>query len=155
MQRDTFRMDVGKTGWLAAGGQSEQPVLNLYFDGPRTRLKELLTSRLRDDISAEELDVSFRFLSPASEADTGVFSLSDRVTGDFILECEGAADSIRTFVQTVGEYANRSGRDAQYEVQIRADTNVVASFEKELLLVYNADGTLLRHASLIPSGVEM
>ncbi|QLH82418.1 hypothetical protein HZS54_12680 [Halosimplex pelagicum] len=148
-------MDVDKTGWLATDGQPEQPVLHLYFDGPRPRLKELLTSRLREDIRPDEIDVTFRFVSPTSEADTGVFSLSDRVTGDFILECEGKADSIRTFVRGVGEYANRSGRDARYEVQIRADTGVVASFEKELLLVYNADGTLLRHASLIPSSVEM
>lgn len=155
MERDQFHAETAATGEAATDGQPKQPVLRLHFDGSHDSLRRLLAGRLRDDIDAEEIDVSFRHLSPGGETDEGVIGLSDRVTGRYILEVKTAVDRVREFVQTVREDTERCGGDVRYHVEIQAQAETVTTFEKELLLVYDADGTLLRDASLIPNGVEL
>lgn len=155
MGRDQFHVATTTVKETAIDAPPEHPVLRIHFDGPRDRLRQKLSERPREDLTAEEIDVSFRHLPTDEEPAEGVLALSDRVTGRFILEVKTAVDSVREFVQTVRESANQTGNDARYRVEIRADTKAVTAFEKDLLLVYDASGTLLRDASFIPAGVEL
>jgi heat shock protein HspQ len=82
-----------------------------------------------------------------------VFSLSNRVTGEFVLEVNTDAGPVLDLVETAREGAD--GRGACYRVVVRQDETDVATYEKETLLVYDEEGNLLRQHSLIPSGVEL
>ncbi|WP_128904742.1 DUF5793 family protein [Halorubrum amylolyticum] len=155
MQGDQFTIGFTTTGLAGTGADSGQPVLRLAFDGSRDRLQELLSERLPDDINEEAVDVSFRGLSPSDGTDEGVLSLSDRVTGAYVLEIKTQEEPILEFVQAVREYAARTGHQAAYRIVMQANAETVTVFEKTLLLVYDANGTLRRHASLIPSDIEL
>lgn len=149
----TIRFQQGGGGTSAR--HSDRPILVIHFDGSSDRLHEELNTRLREDTSAADIEVSFRFLGSGDDAEAGVLALTDRVTGDYILECDGETETIRKLIQTVREDTESTDESAQYAVQIQAGTDSLARFTKELLPVYDADGTLLRHRSLIPGDIEM
>jgi hypothetical protein len=155
MQGDQFTIGFTTTELTVTGADSGQPVLRLSFDGSRDSLQELLRERLRDDISEEAVYVSFRSLSSSERTDEGVLSLSNRVTGAYVLEIRTQREPILEFVQAVREYADRTGHEAAYRIVMQANAETVTMFEKTLLLVYDANGTLCRHASLIPSDIEL
>lgn len=132
---------------------TERPVLEIEYDGPT----ETLTSQLTDDsdelFPADALDAAFR-LQETLDADetTGVFSLTHRITGEYLLEVNVDAEAVLDLVA-----AARDGDedDARYCVRIeRADGSPVR-YEMDSLLVYDDNGDLLRQHSLIPSGVEL
>jgi len=155
MPRDQFQVEIRNTAGSNTAAISEQPALILGFEGSRAEFSELVAEELRESLVTEEIDASFRYLSPGHRADEGVIGLTDRVTGAYVLEAKVAAEPIREVVQAVREYAEQTGQDARYRVAIQTETKTVAAFDKELLAVYDADGTLLRHDSLIPTGVEL
>jgi len=155
MERDQFHVETETGEEPATDEPLEHPVLRLHFDGSRDRLRQGLSERLRDDIAVEEIDISFRYLSSDGETAAGMLALSDRVTGRYVLEVKTAVDLVREFVQIVRDSADQMGHDVRYRVAIRAEGETVTTFEKDLLLVYDASGTLLRDASLIPTGIEL
>lgn len=77
------------------------------------------------------------------------------MTGAYVLEMRTQGEPILKFVQTVREYADRTGHEAAYRTVMQANAETVTMFEKTLLLVYDASETLRRHASLIPSDIEL
>jgi hypothetical protein len=155
MERDQFHVETETVEEPATAEPAEHPALRIHFDGSHDRLRQELSERLRDDIAVEEIDVSFRHLSSDGESAEGILALSDRVTGRYVLEVKTAVNLVREFVQTVRESADQMSHDARYRVEIRAEGETVTTFEKDLLLVYDASGTLLRDASLIPTGIEL
>lgn len=155
MPRGHFQVEIRNTPSSNTAAISERPTLVLRFKGSRAEFSELLTEELRESIATEDIDVSFRYLSPGHKTDEGVIGFTDRVTGAYVLEAKVAAEPIREVVQAVREYAERTGQDARYRIAIQTETKTVTAFDKELLAVYDADGTLLRHDSLIPTGVEL
>jgi hypothetical protein len=149
MRRDYFTIDVRHTE--ASDGL---PEVVLAFDGPSNLLEERLAAPSGETtLSAEEIDVTFRYTTPI-EADepTGVLSLTDRLTGEFVLETNAAADTIKTVIEAARDRTDEAG--VCYRVEINADEEVIA-YEKATLLVYDADGDLRRECSLIPGGVEL
>lgn len=155
MQREQLWFEVEKTCRTDAEEGSGRPVLRIQFEGARTHLTDQLRAQLRTGTSAEDIDISFRSLGPSTTAERGVLAVTDRVTGDYIFECEGDVELIHDLIKTVGEYADSPGETTAYAVEIRARNDVVSEFSKEVLLVYTADGTLLRDKSLIPGHIEM
>ena len=83
---------------------------------------------------------------------TGVFSLTHRITGEYLLEVNADATDVLDLVDAARD---RGEDDASYRIQVeRADENPVV-YEMDALLVYDKEGDLLRQHSLIPSGVEL
>lgn len=146
MRRDQFTLDVS-TG-AAAGDQV--PTLTIQWDGPTAELSERLIAQGDD-----EVDVAFRLLGDVTDADAaGVLAITDRITGEFVLELNAAAGEITDFVQAVSD--NREADDGdQYRLVIRTADEELAVLEKRTFLVYDEAGGLLRSRSLIPSGVEL
>lgn len=157
MERTEFTVEVSHTEGdeTDPDPQAEQPTLHIQFDGSTAKLRELLSERLREGMDATEIDISYRSSQRTDHPNAGVLTLSDRVTGAPILEVEAAPDLIASVVQTVRANAEHSGGDARYQLEIGTDATILTTFERELLLVYDADGTLRRRVSLIPSGVEI
>jgi hypothetical protein len=87
---------------------------------------------------------------------SGVVGVTNRLTGDFILELNQEADDVLQFIRAAREYGRETDElDGRYRVDISIDGDHVVSYEKSTFLVYDVGGNLLRGRSLIPSGVEL
>lgn len=145
MRRDYFTLEA--TG----DGDRGVPAITIDFDGPEDRLRERLGG---EDglLDAESVDVAYRLQGSADDPEAGgVLALTDRVTGDFVLETNADAADLLGFIAGARD---RSG-DPRYRVVVTVDDEPLVEYEKRLLLVYDAEGELLRGRSLIPSGVEL
>jgi hypothetical protein len=142
MRRDHFTLAVED----ADPRGSDPPSLAVRYDGPVGELTAHLTA---DGTlpSGEDVDAAFRRVAADDEA--GVFSLTRRLTGEFLLEANADADAIQSLVDAARD------RSGAYRIRIDRPEAGEVVLETETLLVYDPDGNLLRKDSLIPSGVEL
>jgi hypothetical protein len=155
MRRDYFTLDVRN---LEADASDERgiPTVTIDFTGPGEQLTERLTDEAGDVLVADELDVSYRLHGPVDDPETeGVVAVTNRVTGDFVLELNADAGNVTRFVDAARAYGKDTDDGKRYRVEVAIDGEPFATYEKSTLLVYDADGGLLRGHSLIPSGVEL
>ncbi|UIO98502.1 DUF5793 family protein [Halobaculum sp. CBA1158] len=157
MRRDHFELKVDNIDWVDDEGDPEKPTVSIDFHGPEDTLRERLTGTDDELLSAGETDVAFRLRSdherdPDAE---GVVGVTNRITGDFVLELNERADDVLRFIRAAREYGRADDGDGSYRVDIELDGEPLVTYEKETFLVYDANGNLLRRESLIPSGVEL
>jgi hypothetical protein len=157
MRRDYFTLDVHDIDWVDAGEEPTQPLVRIDFHGPRESLVERLTTREGTQLPASEIDVAFRLVDSLGDDDArGVVGVTNRVTGEFIIELNESAPDVLRFIRAAREYGrNTDAGDGRYRVEISLDGDDFAVYEKGTFLVYDAEGNLLRSESLIPSGVEL
>jgi hypothetical protein len=157
MRRDYFELEVSDTGWVDDDREPERPALAVRFRGPTDELRP----RLRGSdgrLTADETDVSFRLRGSVDDPDAeGVLALTNRITGDFVFEVNEPAGTILEFVRAARAYGQSTDADGEerYTVEIEFDDEPTITYEKRTFLVYDAEGSLLRGESLIPSGVEL
>jgi hypothetical protein len=158
MRRDYFELTVDNIDWVERGDDPSQPHVYIDFHGPEDLLRDRLTGPEGELLDASETDVAFR-LQESHEDDPeapGVVGVTNRITGEFIIELNEEADDVLKFIQAARQYGENEGEgDGQYEVEIAIDGDVLVTYQKETFLVYDAEGNLLRTESLIPSGVEL
>lgn len=157
MRRDYFELDVENVDWIDEDGEPEQPTVHIDFHGPADTLRERLAGSDDDFLEAEQTDVAFRLQDPLEDPDAaGVVGVTNRLTGDFILELNEEAENVLKFIRAAREYGKvTGGENGRYRVTIRSDGDPLLEYEKDTFLVYDADGNLVRRESLIPSGVEL
>ena len=157
MRRDYFTLEVRNVDWVEDGDEAKKPTVIIDFEGPSSTLRERLTGTDDDLLDAEETDVAFRLRGPVDDDDTaGVVSVTNRITGDFVLELNKDADDVLKFITAAREYGKESGdMDGRYHVEISINGDDLVEYDKSTFLVYNDEGNLLRQHSLIPSGVEL
>ena len=156
MRRDYFTLEVRNVDWVEDGDEAKKPTVIIDFEGPSSTLRERLTGTDDDLLDAEETDVAFRLQGPMDGDAAGVVSVTNRITGDFVLELNQDADDVLKFITAAREYGKESGdMDGQYHVEISINGDDLAEYDKSTFLVYNNEGNLLRQHSLIPSGVEL
>jgi hypothetical protein len=156
MRRDHFELEADNIDWVETGDPPAEPRVIIDFNGPRETLTDRLTDAEGNLLEASETDVAFRLQDPLDDPDaTGVVSVTDRVTGDFLLELNEEAEDVLRFVRAAREYGKSTDDCGRYSVVIRIDGETVATYSKSTFLVYDANGSLLRSKSLIPSGVEL
>ena len=157
MRRDYFTLDVHDIDWVESGEEPTQPLVSIDFHGPHDSLTDRLTTQEGTQLPASEIDVAFRLVDSLGDDDArGVVGVTNRVTGEFIIELnESAADVLRV-IKTVREYGRSTDAgDGRYRVEITLDGDDFVVYEKQTFLVYDAEGNLLRSESLIPPGVEL
>jgi len=121
--------------------------LRIEWTGSADELKAAFESPARDQYTPDEIDLSYRVQPTDYPAATGgVLSLTDAMTGTYLLELNVSPSRIDELTQTA---------DGGYVVELRHDDEPIATFPKDTLLVYSADGTLLRERSLIPDSLEI
>ncbi|MDQ2053135.1 MULTISPECIES: DUF5793 family protein [Halobellus] len=158
MRRDYFELDVENIDWVENGGDPKKPLVRIAFHGPKDVLERRLSDPDGTYLDASETDVAFRLQDPLDEPGAaGVVSVTNRITGDFVLELNESADDVLTFIRAAREYGRDTAdsEDGRYRVEVSIDGENVVVYEKQTFLVYDADGNLLRSHSLIPSGVEL
>ncbi len=143
MRRDHFTLTVDDAG------EANPPSLVLTYDGPAGELTDRLTAG-GSVPDGEDVDPAFRLQESADEGDArGVFSLTRRLTGEYLLEAGGDVSAVRSLVD-----AARAG-GGTYRIRIERPDAEDVVLETGTLLVYDANGNLRRKDSLIPSGVEL
>lgn len=149
MRRDYFTLQATN---LDADGV---PTVSIDFEGPADELVGRLTDADGEPLSGEQIDVAYRLQGPVDESSAGVVAVTNRVTGEFILELNADSDDVLQFVDAAREYGKELGDEHRYQIRVAVDGESRFEHEKETFLVYDADGELLRQHSLIPSGVEL
>jgi hypothetical protein len=150
MRRDYVTLDVRYDD----PDGDQLPTAVLTVEESTDLLGERLVTAADERLGADRIDVAFRLQTPVDDDEaSGVFSLSNRVTGEFVLEVNADAGDVLDLVETARDGSD--GRDACYRVVVRQSDEEVAVYEKSTLLVYDGEGNLLRQHSLIPSGVEL
>jgi len=157
MRRDYFTLDARNVDWVEDDDEARKPTVHIDFEGPASTLRERLTGTEDELLDAGETDVAYRLQGPVDDEDaTGVVSVTNRITGDFVLELNQDADDVLKFITAAREYGKRTGdMDGRYHVEITIDGEDLVEYDKATFLVYNDEGNLLRKHSLIPSGVEL
>ena len=157
MRRDYFELAVENIDWVEDGEAPRKPTVHIDFRGPEGEFREQLSAPDGDLLDAEEIDVAFRLQDPLEETGAvGVVGVTNRITGDFVLELNEEADDVLKFIRAAREYGAESGdTDGRYRVEISIDGEDVVTYEKSTFLVYDNEGHLIRRESLIPSGVEL
>mgnify|MGYP000303695803 CR=1 FL=1 len=170
MKREQFTVAVRE--------ETGPPSLDIAFDGPAEALSEQFGQGAGETVEEGDVDAAFRLVDRAeTDEQWGVFSLTHRLTGSYLLEVNVQAAALSALVATArdddGTYRVRiarndgesatgeaAGNDADDEDLTTGDANAVATedpivYDLEALLVYDGNGDLLRERSLIPSGVEL
>lgn len=159
MRRDYFDANVDDDD------EQDWPVIAISFDGPSGLLSERLATE-DGPLESGEIDVTYRLTNGENEgertesgtdesgpAESGVLSVANRLTGEFVLEVrvdpEAVSDLVRASKETDGEDGSR------YRLRLVDASGKQTVYDKGTLLVYDADGSLLRQRSLIPGGVEL
>lgn len=127
------------------------PALRIESDGPDDGIASRFTDAGGNQFAAEDIDAALRLQDPPEENDaTGVFSLTHRLTGEYLLEVNVPATEVLSLAQTACE-----DDDGSYRVHVDCGSGDAVDYDLTALFVYNRDGELLRQRSLIPSGVEL
>lgn len=155
MRRDSVTLEVANVSWFAESSEPKQPTLDILVeDGVSTLRERLLDGDV--PLDADDVDVAFRFQGdPHNADDPGVLAITNRVTGEYLLEVNAVAEEVEEFVSAARRYGERTGETTRYRARLVAGDESLTDFEKRTLLVYSSDGELLRKHSLIPSGVEI
>ena len=153
MRRENFDIHVSNTEWVGAGDEPGKPTIAIEFDGPSERLRSRLVGTEGTVVGADETDVNYRF--HADGEDEGVLSITNRITGDFVLELNATADGVLEFIRAARAYGDHTDEDGRYRITVEEDGDRLLAHEKSTFLVYNEDGNLVRQHSLIPGGVEL
>jgi len=143
MRRDYFQTDI-----RPEPDDNGIPTIAITYQGPSGGLRDRLSETAETTLDSSELDVAFRH---QAGGDAGVLSLTDRMTGEFIFEVSAPVDEVDALV----EAAQRHDGDGVYEVRLTDSDGKSLVYEKETLLVYDEEGSLLRQRSLIPGSVEL
>jgi hypothetical protein len=156
MRRDYFELDVTNVDWVEDDSDPKKPNVAIEFTGAAAELEERLTDRDENMLDASETDATFRLTDDVEDPDAeGVVAVTNRITGEFVLELNVAAEDVLQFVRAARRYGEATGDDGRYRVEIRVENEEVVVYEKSTFLVYSEDGDLLRSHSLIPSGIEL
>ncbi|QLG62876.1 DUF5793 family protein [Halorarum salinum] len=157
MRRDYFELDVEQVDWVDTDGEPRQPRVYIDFHGPDGLLRDRLTGSDGELLEAEETDVAFRLRESheGNPSAKGVVGVTNRITGDFVLELNEEADDVLRFIRAAREYGRHDASDGSYRVEISVDGERLVTYEKRTFLVYDREGNLLRRESLIPPGVEL
>lgn len=144
MRRDQFEATV-------RADEEGPPILEITYEGPEESLDTRLMP-MGEDLQATDIDASYRLFAHLDEdPDTeGVFSLTHRLTGEYLLEVNVPAGDVENAVSA----ARNIDEGPSYRVVVQSASGET-DYELDTLLVYDPDGDLLRQHSLIPSGVEL
>ncbi len=144
MRRDYFEVDMRNVD----ENEREPPVVTVNFDGPDGLLADRLVTA-DGTLDADEIDVTFR---RTETDDVGVLSVSNRITGEFVLEANADVEAVRALVDAA---RSRADDEPRYRVRVTDADGKSTVYDKETLLVYDREGSLRRGESLIPGGVEL
>jgi hypothetical protein len=149
MRRDYFTVTTRTPAETDAA--LDRPTIEVGYAGPADELQDALTDDAGEPLPASAIDVTCRLQDAGRDGDC-VLALTHRLTGEFLLEANAAASDVLDLAEAARDAGEGEGC---YRVRLAAEEGEDRVYDVETLLVYDADGNLLRGRSLIPSGVEL
>ncbi len=140
MRREHFTLDVENVDWVETDGEPRKPAVTIEFTGPSSLLRERLTDPDGTVLEANETDVALRLQEPLGTETAGVVSVTNRVTGEFILELNEDAEDVLTFIRAARGYGEDATEDdGRYDVEITLEdeSEPFVSYDKRTFLVYD------------------
>lgn len=81
------------TDWIETGGTPLTPILHLRFGGHSEELIDQLPNTGTGNKYPEDIDITYQLQTSPDDSDaSGVLAVSDRLTGEYLLELKVAAD---------------------------------------------------------------
>lgn len=157
MHRQQFTLEITDADWVDRDGEPSLPTITITVDD-ESELVDRLDGSDVDDPIADEIDVTVRLYEDTRDepGENGVVAVTDRMTGEYLIEVDTDVEEILSFVTAARRYGERTGDSTQYCIRIVSEAGeTVFERKKQTLLVYSGEGELLRGHSLIPSGVEI
>lgn len=157
MRREQFTLEVIDVDWVDEDREPRLPTLSVTVDGDESPLEDRFGESGETAPTAEEIDVTVRLYGNPEESDAAaVVAVTDRITGEYVIEVDVESAEILSFVTAARRYGELTDDSTRYRVRA-ADDDGEPFFdrEKRTLLVYSGEGELLRGHSLIPNGVEI
>lgn len=155
MDNDTLTVTLTNVDWLDSGQQPQIPCLHSQFGGSEEKLADRFRAPDGGHYTPDEIDIFYRHQSTEPPVESGVLGLADRLTGEYILEMTTSPQLIEKLIYAVKQYGKRTDTTPQYQIDLRTETDQLATLKNDTLLVYGTDEPLLRRQSLIPSGIEI
>ncbi len=131
------------------------PTLRLRYDGAGSDLRSALEGANGTHLSETDIDVSLRLKGAFEERPDGVLSVSERLTGDFVCECNVDARDVFEFLSATKRRAATVDGPAKYRIQFVAEGTPIRTYEMDTFLVYTQSGTLQESESLLPNGAQL
>ncbi len=155
MEREAFSLQTRHVEPGPGETTAPLPTLEIHYEGPESQLQTALRS-LSGDGAGTEFDVALRLQDDAEASDpAGVLAVTERVTGEFICECNVRADRIFAFLEATRRRAAAVDSSPKYRMQFIVDERPIRTEEMATLLVYAASGELRESRSLLPNGVQL
>lgn len=155
MRRQEFTLTTRHVEPESGAGTAPLPTLRIQYDGPGSELRAGLESAEGTAIDESDIDVSLRLKGEPESAEAGVLGVSDRLTGDYICECNVDADRLLEFLDATKRRASAVDGVPKYRIQFVAGTTPVRTVEMDTFLVYGESGELRESESLLPNGVQL
>ncbi|MFP4530979.1 MAG: DUF5793 family protein [Halodesulfurarchaeum sp.] len=155
MRRQEFTLITRHVEPESGAGTAPLPTLQIQYDGPGADLRAGLESAEGTALEESDIDVSLRLKGESESAEAGVLGVSDRLTGDYICECNVDADRVLALLDATKRRAAAVDGPPKYRIQFAAGSTPVRTAEMDTLLVYGESGELRESESLLPNGVQL
>ncbi|MDZ7850659.1 MAG: DUF5793 family protein [Halodesulfurarchaeum sp.] len=155
MQRQEFSLTMRHVEPVSGAETAPLPTLRIQYDGPGSDLRTGLESADGNPLDESDVDVSLRFKGEPESVEAGVLGVSDRLTGDYICECNVDAERVLEFLDATKRRASTVDGPPKYRIQFVAGTTPVRTVEMDTFLVYGESGELRESESLLPNGVQL
>lgn len=156
MRREEFSLETQHVEPDSGETTAPLPTLKLVYDGPEGELRAAMAQTDSEGPGEPELDVSLRLQDEFHETDPdGVLAVTDRLTGDFVCECNVPAKRVFEFLSATKRRAAAVNGAPKYRLQFFADGTPIRTEEMDTFLVYTNAGTLRESESLLPNGVQL
>lgn len=155
MEREAFSLQTRNDEPGPGETTAPLPTLEIHYEGPESQLQTALRS-LSGDGASVEFDVALRLQDEEETTDpAGVLAITDRVTGEFICECNVAAERVFAFLEATRRRAAAVDSSPKYRLQFIVEDRPIRTEEMATFLVYAASGQLRESRSLLPNGVQL
>jgi hypothetical protein len=155
MYRKQWTLSTDNTDWVNNADLPHIPLLKITFDGSISECHKHLseTSLVRQMPST--VAVTFRLQAEQDGLNVdGILGIAN-TRGDYIIECEGHGGQVLEIVDVANQYADRLNDMGQYELWIEANDGLVKRWVEVALILYSAEGKVLREQCLIPPGLDI
>lgn len=153
--RYTCTVQMKHANWDIESEPAIQPHLIVKTDAKLADLQDALFLGSDDNVIPKDIDVSCRVINKEVETDDsfdGRLSITNRVTGEYILEGTVAFQDMKDFAVRAKEYGQRT-ETIPYAVELQCADEETRQLPQRVFLMYNAEGDVIRELSVIPQDV--
>jgi hypothetical protein len=150
-----WTLSTDNTDWVNNTDLPQVPILKITFDGSSSECREHLSETSLVRIMPSTVAVTFRLQAEQDGLNVdGILGVASR-SGEYIVECEGHGGQVLKVVKSANRYADRLNDTGLYELWIEANDGLVERWVEGTLILYSAEGEVLKEQSLIPPGLHL